>query len=60
MLVMCGSNIDWETFESQAIFDDDLLERLKAIVGPGGWKSDPTELEPHLTEWRGVYTGRTL
>ena len=22
MLVMCGSNIDWETFEKQAIFDD--------------------------------------
>jgi len=23
MLVMCGSNIDWATFEEQAIFDDD-------------------------------------
>jgi len=23
MLVMCGSNIDWTTFETQAIFDDD-------------------------------------
>ena len=22
MLVMCGSNIDWSTFEKQAIFDD--------------------------------------
>ena len=36
-------------------FDD----RLKAIVGPGGWKTDPGELEPHLSEWRGVYTGKT-
>jgi threonine dehydratase len=22
VLVMCGSNIDWNTFEAQAIFDD--------------------------------------
>jgi FAD/FMN-containing dehydrogenase len=36
-----------------------LLERLKAIVGPSGWTSDPVELEPHLTEWRGVYRGKT-
>ncbi len=36
-----------------------LLERLKAIVGPRGWSSDPDELQAHLTEWRGVYEGRT-
>ena len=24
VLLMCGSNIDWETFESQAIFDDGI------------------------------------
>ncbi len=36
-----------------------LLERLKAIVGPSGWTIDPVELEPHLTEWRGVYRGKT-
>jgi FAD/FMN-containing dehydrogenase len=36
-----------------------LLERIKAIVGPSGWTSDPVELEPHLTEWRGVYRGKT-
>ncbi len=23
VLVMCGSNIDWATFEKQAMFDDD-------------------------------------
>ena len=22
--VMCGSNIDWDTFERQALFDDDI------------------------------------
>ncbi len=37
----------------------DLVERLKGIVGPRGWKTDPGDLEPHLTEWRGVYVGRT-
>jgi FAD/FMN-containing dehydrogenase len=37
-----------------------LLERLKAIVGVGGWSTDPADLDPHLTDWRGIYTGRTL
>ncbi len=36
-----------------------LLDRLKAIVGPGGWSSDPDLLAPHLTEWRGIYRGNT-
>ncbi len=36
-------------------FDD----RLKAIVGQGGWKTEADELEPHLNEWRGVYVGKT-
>jgi FAD/FMN-containing dehydrogenase len=36
-----------------------LLEQLKAIVGTSGWSSDPAELESHLTEWRGVYRGKT-
>ena len=36
-----------------------LLDRLKQIVGPAGWKTEASELEPHLTEWRGTFTGRT-
>ncbi len=36
-----------------------LLERLKDIVGPRGWTTDPHVLEPHLTEWRGVVHGAT-
>ena len=36
-----------------------LLDRLKSIVGPGGWTSDPDTLLPHLTEWRDRYHGRT-
>ncbi len=35
------------------------LERLKAIVGPHGWTTDAHELEPHLTEWRGIVHGAT-
>jgi FAD/FMN-containing dehydrogenase len=36
-----------------------LLEKLKSIVGPDGWQSDPVILEPHLNERRGVYFGLT-
>jgi FAD/FMN-containing dehydrogenase len=36
-----------------------LLDRLKTIVGPLGWSSDPVRLAPHLTEWRGIYQGNT-
>lgn len=36
-----------------------LVEQLKKIVGPGGWKTDAADLEPHLTDWRGAYTGKT-
>ena len=36
-----------------------LLDRLKTIVGPGGWSSDATVLLPHLTEWRDRYHGKT-
>jgi FAD/FMN-containing dehydrogenase len=36
-----------------------LLEQLKGIVGPKGWVSDADALEPHVNEWRGVFTGVT-
>lgn len=36
-----------------------LLDDLKAIVGRNGWKTDAADLEPHVTDWRGLYTGRT-
>ena len=36
-----------------------LLEKLKDIVGPKGWMSDADALEPHVNEWRGVFTGVT-
>jgi FAD/FMN-containing dehydrogenase len=36
-----------------------LIDQLKTIVGPGGWKTDPVELQPYLTEWRGEVFGNT-
>jgi FAD/FMN-containing dehydrogenase len=36
-----------------------LLEQLRTIVGPQGWTSDLDTLQPHVTEWRGVFTGKT-
>ena len=39
--------------------DAGLLDELKAIVGDGAWTTDPSELVPHLTEWRDRYEGST-
>lgn len=35
----------------------DALERFRRIVGPKGWSTDLKDMEPHLTDWRGSYTG---
>jgi FAD/FMN-containing dehydrogenase len=35
------------------------LERIKRVVGPGGWIADPGETEPYLVEARGLYRGAT-
>jgi len=37
----------------------DVLERIKAIVGPKGWSDDATALAPQLIDWRRRYRGRT-
>jgi FAD/FMN-containing dehydrogenase len=37
-----------------------LIDQLKTIVGAGHWTTDAAELEPHLHEWRGTVSGRTL
>jgi FAD/FMN-containing dehydrogenase len=36
-----------------------FIDRLKDIVGDGGWLTSENDLHPHVTEWRGVYEGRT-
>jgi FAD/FMN-containing dehydrogenase len=35
------------------------IERLKQAAGPGGYSEEPQEIAPHLTEWRGKYTGHS-
>jgi FAD/FMN-containing dehydrogenase len=35
------------------------LEQLKAVVGPAGYRETAADLEPHLTEWRGLFRGHT-
>ena len=37
----------------------DVIERLKAVVGPKGWSNDATTLAPQLVDWRRRYQGRT-
>ena len=39
--------------------DKQVLDALKATVGPSGWTDDPEVLEPHLKEWRGLFRGQT-
>lgn len=34
-----------------------LIENLTAIVGDGAIKTDPADIEPHITEWRGLWRG---
>jgi FAD/FMN-containing dehydrogenase len=36
-----------------------LLDRLKATVGPAGFLEEERDLAPYLTDWRGLYRGRT-
>jgi FAD/FMN-containing dehydrogenase len=38
---------------------DELLSRLKALVGPYGWTDDPEILAPRLVEWRDRWSGAT-
>ena len=35
------------------------LDRLRTVVGPGGFSADPGELAPHLREERGQFFGAT-
>ncbi|MFW2828910.1 FAD-binding oxidoreductase [Sphingomonas sp. ID0503] len=38
----------------------DIVERLTALLGPRGITTDPQDMEPWLTDWRGRYSGRAL
>jgi FAD/FMN-containing dehydrogenase len=37
----------------------DVLSRLKAVLGEGGWSQDAARLAPKLLEWRDRWTGTT-
>jgi FAD/FMN-containing dehydrogenase len=37
----------------------DILSRLKAVLGGGGWSTDPERLAPKLIEWRDRWSGTT-
>jgi FAD/FMN-containing dehydrogenase len=37
----------------------DVLSRLKAVLGDGGWSQDPERLAPKLVEWRDRWSGTT-
>ncbi|MDP6436555.1 MAG: FAD-binding oxidoreductase [Gammaproteobacteria bacterium] len=39
--------------------DKQVLKELKDAAGASGWTDDPATLEPHLTEWRGLFRGAT-
>jgi FAD/FMN-containing dehydrogenase len=39
--------------------DPVVIAELKAALGDGGWTEDAFEIAPHLTEWRGRWTGQT-
>src|SRR5436190_19948279 len=37
----------------------DVISRLKAVLGEGGWSQDPERLAPKLLEWRDRWVGHT-
>lgn len=37
----------------------DVLSRLKAVLGEGGWSQDPDRIAPKLVEWRDRWSGQT-
>ena len=36
-----------------------VIAELKSVLGPDEWTEDAFEIAPHLTEWRGRWTGHT-
>ncbi len=40
------------------MIDTKLLQPLRTLLGPSGFRDDPEDLAPWLTDWRGRYTGK--
>lgn len=36
-----------------------LLDRLKGVLGPGGWLTEPADVAPYCTAWRDDWRGAT-
>lgn len=43
----------------QSSIQPEVLRQLKAAVGDAGWQEAAAALEPHLREWRGLFSGTT-
>jgi FAD/FMN-containing dehydrogenase len=39
---------------------DDFLRQLESITGPRGLLTEPADMQPALTEWRGLFHGQAL
>ena len=37
---------------------EDAVDRIKTIVGSKGWTDNTEAMAPHLSDWRGLYTGK--
>ncbi len=37
-----------------------VLDQLAAICGPGGLLTEPADVAPYITDWRGAFTGSAL
>ncbi|CAN5167305.1 hypothetical protein BH09PSE2_BH09PSE2_24110 [soil metagenome] len=37
----------------------EVIDRLKAAAGEGGWSQDVDRIAPKLVEWRGRFVGNT-
>ena len=42
-----------------SVLNSQVIAELKTITGVSGWLDDAVELEPYLTEWRGLFRGQT-
>ena len=38
---------------------EQVLDRIKQVVGPQGWLEERSDIEPYEVEWRGLYHGKT-
>ena len=42
-----------------AVIPPEFLDRLRQVLGEGGWSNDPARLAPKLVEWRDRWSGTT-